>query len=136
MNRKRFLRLANGDDMASAQAGLEKFLAEVKLEGSGVIVVPALQNFSHTMLATLIGEDAAGAFLKHRTFTYHGFTISLCSDKTLNNYRSARVYLALWSSSHLIDEIEILHNWRSLTWVTWLPNEASAWAEVHNPVLF
>ncbi|QQB53221.1 hypothetical protein [Delftia acidovorans] len=136
MNRKRFLRLAYGDDIASTQAGLNKFLAEVKLEGPGVIVVPTLQNFSHTMLATVIGEDAARAFLKDRTFSYHGSTISLCSDRTLNNFRSAKVYLALWSSSHLIDEIESLHNWRSLIWVTWLPNEASAWKEAHNPELF
>ncbi len=135
-NRKRFLRRAHGDDKGAVQAGLTVFLRECQHEGEGVIVVPSLQHVSATMLTSVLGEQLAKMLYKDRTITFSGVTISLCSDATLKNYRSAKVYLALWSTSHLVDEIEELFNWRSLVWVTWLPDEANAWAAKYSPELF
>lgn len=134
--RKRFLRRAHGDDKDAVQAGLTVFLRECQKEGAGVIVVPSLQHASATMLTSVLGEQLAKMLYKDRSITLGGVTISLCSDATLKNYRSAKVYLALWSTSHLVDQIEQLFNWRSLVWVTWLPEEANAWAAKYSPELF
>lgn len=136
MTKMRFLRRAHGDDQAAVAAGLALFLRECETEGDGVIVVPTLQNVSATMLTGVLGPELSKKLYKDRSFTWGASTVSLCSDATLKNYSYAKVYLALWSSNHLVDEIEKLGSWRSLVWVTWLPDEANAWAERYNPSRF
>jgi hypothetical protein len=136
MTRKRFLRRAHGVDHAATTAGLALFLQECEVEGDGVIVVPSLKNISATVLTEVLRLELANRLYKERSLPWGKGTISLCSDATLKNYRNAKVYLALWSSNHLVDEIEQLGSWRSLVWVTWLPDEANAWAEKFNPSLF
>jgi len=136
MTKKRFLRRAHGDDQAAVAAGLALFLRECEVVGDAVIVVPTLKNVSATMLTGVLGHELAKRLYKDRSLPWGGATISLCSDATLKNYRNAKVYLALWSTNHLVDEIEQLGSWRSLVWVTWLPDEANAWAEKFNPSIF
>lgn len=136
MTKKRFLRLASGDDKTAVAAGLATFLRECQVEGDGVIVVPMLKNVSATMLTGVLGHELANKLYKNRSLSWGGATISLCSDATLKNYRNAKVYLALWSTHYLVEEIEKLGSWRSLAWVTWLPNEAKEWAAKFKPSLF
>lgn len=136
MIRTRFLRRAHGDDQAALAAGLSLFFRECEAKGDGVIVVPMLQYVSSSMLTEVLGDELAKRFYKERRLSWQGATISLCSDATLKNYRNANVYLALWSTNHLVDEVEQLGRWRSLVWVTWQPDEANAWAKKFNPLLF
>lgn len=136
MVKNRFLRRAYGDDQAATTAGVKKFLHEVGQVGDGVIVVPSIKNVGTTMLATALGEPLAKRLIKDRSICFADRSILLCSDATLRNFSRANAYLALWSSKSLVDEIEGLSPWRSLTWVTWLPKEADEWEKKHRPTLF
>ncbi len=128
MVKSRYLRRAYGDDQAATTAGVVKFLQEVVAKGDGVIVVPSIGNVKSTMLVTTLGEQLASRLIKDRSITVQGRTISLCSDATLKNFTRSKVYLALWSSKSLVQELEKLHAWESLVWVTWLPEEGDLWA--------
>lgn len=128
MAKSRYLRRAYGDDQEATTAGVVKFVQEVMAKGDGVIVVPNIGNVKSTMLVATLGEQLAKKLIKDRSITIQGRTISLCSDATLKNFTRANVYLALWSTKSLIAELEKLHAWDSLVWVTWLPEEGDIWA--------
>lgn len=138
MIRKRFLRVAEGDDQAALEAGVVVFLQEVLIEGEGVIVVPELRTVKYSMLASFlkekIGEKNADIFFRDRVIDLgEGKKIHLCSDRTLKNYRYADVYLALHSTKFTVEEIENLHSWKSLIWVTWSKDEHLEWEAKHKP---
>lgn len=135
MNRERYLVKSYGDNIEGTKVGLIKFLELCQKYGSGVIVVPMLQNIDHTMLTTVLGEEKSKKLIKNRTLPIeNGKTVGLCSANTLKNHTHFSVYLALWGSNDIIQAIEkTCHNREAVILVTWIPEDSKDWL-LHNTV--
>ncbi len=136
MQRERFLVRAHGDNLGATRAGLVHIIQSIAKDESAVIVVPDFNHLQASMLATALGEDLAKPLIKQRTLSLEdGKKISLCSAKTLKNFKYANLYLALWCSAFVLADIEALRQWRALTLVSWLPAEGDKWAAEKKAVL-
>jgi hypothetical protein len=76
-----------------------------------------------------LGEELSKKLFKDRVLTMAGGkTIAICASSTLKNYKSADVYLALWGSEDMIQNIEdSCHTWKSVVLVTWTPSDSKSW---------
>ena len=132
MQRERFLVRAYGDDINATRFGLVQLLNLISNSEHAVIVVPGFEHLKDSMLSTVLGADLAKRLIKQRAILLEeGKKISLCSALTLKNFKNANIYLALCSSKYTLQDIEELHQWRALIFVTWLPEEADEWIAKH-----
>lgn len=131
MSRERYLVSSYGDNREGTRQGLAKFFELCLKHGSGVIVVPTIGNVDGTLFTQVLKPEIAQALIKHRTVSIgEGNTITLCGSTTLKNHRGAKVYLALWGSEKMIEDIEVnCHSCVAVVLVTWLPEDAHAWVK-------
>lgn len=131
MKQEKYLVKSFGDNQEGTNVGLKKFFELCGRDGNGVIVVPMLKNLAYSMFAIALGEELSKKFIKERTLSIsEGTTISLCSSNTLKNFTRANVYLALWGSDDMIQDIEKnCQNYKSIVLVTWLPKDSEEWTK-------
>lgn len=132
MNRERFLVKSYGDNINGTRIGLTQLLNLLKKYNNAVIVIPQLNTVNSTMLVDVLGDDISKKLIKNREITLQGNKkINLCSQLTLKNYKYADIYLALWGTEYMIQEIEELKQWKAAILVTWLPQDSIKWEEMH-----
>ncbi len=134
MKRERFLVKSLADNAEGTKAGLFKLLESLETYSSAVIVVPKLENVSHTMLAEVLGEPLSKQLIKDREISFtDNKKVSLCSEATLKNYKYSDAYLALWGSEQSIQTIETLPQCKYIVFVTWSSQDFEKW-EINNNV--
>ena len=130
MERERFLVRSSGDNPDGTRVGIAKLLELLGNDKNGVIVVPNLKTVKDTMLATVLGSDLSKQLVKNREITFtDGNKVELCSEQTLKNFKRADVYLVLWGTEYIVEDIESLPFWSSFVLVTWTPADAQRWVE-------
>lgn len=129
MIRERYLLQSYGDNLEATRLGLVKFIELCQKLGHGVIVVPTLNNLRHGMFEMVLGQELSKELIKNRTIRFqNNSTISLCFSQTLKKFRDSDVYLALWGTAPLIEDIESkCHGWRACVLVTWMPDDSKSW---------
>lgn len=129
MNRERYLVSSYGDNEEGTHQGLMKFIQLCEHHGNGVIVVPNIGQVRHSMLVSILGEELSKKLFKDRVLKIEsGKKIAICASSTLKNYRDADVYLALWGSEDMIQNIEdSCFAWKSVVLVTWTPSDSKSW---------
>jgi hypothetical protein len=134
-NRERYLLKAIGDDLQATIAGVAKFRELCQKYGDGVIYVPTMRHVESTLLATAVGEKIIKALSKHQPVTLPtGQRIDLCSGRTFQNYTRGSVYLVLWATPDMIENVERgARACKAMVVVTWLKNDADTWISSQNP---
>lgn len=132
---ERYLINSVGDDLQATNRGVAEFYKLCQKYGDGVIYVPEMQNIKSTLLATAVGKEVVKSLSKHKSVTLStGQPIELCSDRTFKNYRLGSVYLALWATPGMIENIEKdAYKCKAIVVVTWTENDADAWVTSKNP---
>lgn len=133
--RERFLFNAYGDDHKATIAATAKFFELCKEYGNGIIYVPTMKGVETTLLASAIGEESVKKLAKNTSMiTSSGQKVSLCSDRTFNKHKNADVYLVLWATPSMIDNVESnAHSSKAIVVVTWLKEDADSWVAGHKP---
>lgn len=133
MTRARYLSKSFGDNRDGTRAGLKCFIENLQPKQTGVVLVPALNSVSDTILVDVLGENLSRQLIKDRHILLsNGSSIHLCSVATLKNFKHADAYLALWASKATIDAVEALPIWSVFTVVTWIASDASNWISNHS----
>ncbi|KUZ91271.1 hypothetical protein WI40_25840 [Burkholderia ubonensis] len=129
MYRNRFLVKSYGDNLEGTKIGIEKSIELLSTHSSLVIVVPDLNSVrSGGLLEQALGHQVFKHLLKTREIVLgNTATLSLCTQATLKNFKRAEAYLALWGSKYTIDEIEALYDWKSVVFVTHIPEDSADW---------
>ncbi|MCO5367807.1 hypothetical protein [Pseudomonas alliivorans] len=133
MSRERYLVSSYGDNLEGTLKGLAAFFELCLKHGSGVIVVPTIGNIDGTLFTKVLPEKISKALIKHKKVSIgDGRTITLCGSTTLRKHTREKVYLALWGTRKVTEEIESsCHSCVALVLVTWLPEDAHAWVKGH-----
>ena len=132
MSRERYLVKSFGDNLEGTKTGVGKFIKLCLRDGDGVIVVPTLKDVRHTILSSVLGEDLTKKLVRDREIEIDGKKIKLCSSSTLKNHKYSQVYLALWGTKDMIEDIETeCLSCTSVVLVTWLPDDSVDWVRNH-----
>lgn len=133
--RERFLFDAYGDDHNATIAATAKFFELCKKYGNGIIYVPTMKMVEATLLASAIGEENVKKLAKNTSMSIpSGQKVGLCSDKTFKNYKNADVYLVLWASPGMINNVENnAHTSKAIVVVTWNEKDADSWISGYKP---
>ncbi|KJG18459.1 hypothetical protein UB37_19450 [Photobacterium iliopiscarium] len=133
MSMDRYLVKSYSDNIAGTKIGIGKMMQLLEQYNNAVIVVPSIAKVDETMFTSVLGDKLSKQLIKNRSIITKGKIISLCEQKTLNDYTNYDVYLDLWGSNKSISEIESSRLCKAVILVIWLPQDFECWTEKYKP---